>query len=93
MLSLDDGMNCIIHKRAEKVIAGGNEPIEPPMPDESSIAEPEQCPIWESRVRQEGENDTRLSKAKQNKIRKHVFGREDKESGYTAAPISGPPNS
>lgn len=34
MLSLDDGVNCIIHKRAEKVIAGGNGPIEPEMPDE-----------------------------------------------------------
>ena len=66
VLSLDDGMNCVIHKRAEKLVAGDNEPIEPEMPDESSIAEPEQRPIRKIRVRQEGENNTRLSKVKIN---------------------------
>ena len=66
MLSPDDGMNCVVHKRAEKGVASGNEPIEPEMPDESGVAEPEQCPIREIRVRQEGKNDTRLTKAKIN---------------------------
>lgn len=61
-MSPDDGMNCVIHKRAEKSVAGDNEPIEPEMPGESGIAEPEQCPIREIRVRQEGKNDTRLTK-------------------------------
>ena len=61
-MSPDDGMNCVIHKRAEKSIAGDNEPIEPEMPGESGIAEPEQCPIREIRVWQEGKNDTRLTK-------------------------------
>ena len=60
MLRPDDGMNCVVHKRAKKGVAGDNKPIEPDMPDESSIAEPEHCPIRILRVRQEGEDNTRL---------------------------------
>ena len=65
-MSPDNGMNCVVHKWAEKGVAGDNEPIEPKMPDESGVAEPEQCPIRVTRVGYEGKNDTRLTKAKRN---------------------------
>ena len=65
VLSPDDSMDRVIHKRPKRGVTGKNKLIEPEMPNESGVAEPEHCPIRILRVRQEGENNARLSKEKQ----------------------------